>query len=127
MISPWIVYLISVMDTLRFVGGVFFVLTAMLLFFIAIIYIFSEKENEEEEEKKTSSREESFHFRKIIYITLAILLLGAGVSSFVPSKEEMAGILATKIASKQHLSIKDTVVLKERILRIINGCEGEDE
>ncbi len=127
MISPWIVYLANIVDSLRFLGAILFVFAIILLFIFFFIYSAYEDEKEEKKERKKSFWEEYPHLKKSIYITLAILLLGIGLRIFVPPKEKIAGMMATKIASQQHLSIEDAILLKKKILQIINGCEGKDE
>lgn len=109
MISPWIVYLINIADSLRFVGYVFFGVSVTLLDFLVAIC--------------AAEKREFLYFKKVVYI----LLLGMGFLTFIPSKGEIAGIMVTKIAREQHPSIEDTVLLKGKILRIINGCKEKDQ
>ena len=76
---------------------------------------------------KKSFFEKYKNAKKALAILIFVLFLNLLLSIFLPSREEFASILTVKIANDKQVDtqkiIHDMPLLKQQILKILDGCD----
>ena len=124
MLGPWTIYLSNAIDALRLLGAALIALSLVLLFLDFLLLITYEAK---EDEKYQSVWEEYPYLKRGFYAAIIILLVGFSIRTVFPPKEKIAAIIAVRAASEKKLSIDDTLLLKKKVLKLINGSEEEPD
>ncbi len=118
MIGYKIIYLAKVCEGIRFFGLSVFIVTLIILFFWFLIW------GAEEQQEKIFEKHPNA--KKAILLALVMFILGVILNTFIPSRKDFAAMLAAKISSEKHLSLKESITLKQSILRLIDGDENQE-